>query len=365
MKTPSKLKSGVKHASPSLLDDIDRGLEKCLATYMKLTKARNALLTQNVGVLPEDEIPIVVDAVDRELGKVVVSYMRLKKLQRGFVLVELAALCVFTGGSVAIFTALLRPKLFMSGALEKAVEILFLCGTAALFIIFLLRRLALPKVRARIEARIAFCEEALIPRGQRVSDVICAIRDDCKPSQPAKPARIATFLRFCTLLGALVLEILLVIDLYHDFGLKKAHGNFFFTLDDLLELLFTVVGLLCTSLYIYSYYVQQQNKTAGSTDRIQTENKPFLQRGPNVLWVFFGVGVLSMGNRILRGLEGTGVVSIQIPDGVLRLGLLFAVLLCLLDIYLTCRTQEDLIESDLDDVSVSARVVPVMMDVLP
>ncbi|QHD65001.1 hypothetical protein [Neorickettsia findlayensis] len=368
MKTPSELKSGVKDVSPFLLSDIDKRLSECFATYMKLNKARDSLLKQNEGehgYISEDNMPLLVDAIERELGTVVASYMRLKKLQRAFVLIELAALCVFTGGSLSIFVALLRPKLLMSSTLEKTVETLFLCGTAAFFVIFLLRRLALPKVRANIGARITFCEEMLVPSKKRLSNIVCTIKDDCKPSQPAKPARIATYLRFFTLLGGLILEVLLVVDLFHDFGLKKAHKDFVLTVDDILELMFTFIGLLCTSLYLYSYYSQQRNKSAGKADCTPTENKPFLQRTPNTLWVFFGIGILSLGNRVLRGLEGTGVVAISIQEGVLRVGLLFAVLLCLLDIYLTCRTQEDLITSDLADVSVSARVVPVMMDIVP
>ncbi|WP_448605861.1 hypothetical protein ACJZTR_00845 [Neorickettsia risticii] len=369
MKTLSGLKNGIEGQVSPLLGEIDQAMEECLETYVKLNRIRNSLLLSQGIVehknIPEDVRPFLSVALKRKLSGVVGSYIKLKKLQRAFVCAELAALCVFIVGSLTIFVALLHPNLLMSSTLDRVVEIAFLCGTAVFFATFLLRRLLLPRIRAGIVDRIDCCEEILDPNKEKLDKAICKVREDCKPSHPTKAERVATCLRFFTLLGGLVLELLLVIDLFHDFGLKKAHGDFFFTLDDMLELLFTAVGLLCSSLSLYSHYSKQQNKGASKADCALAAKAPFLQRGPNALWVFLGTGFLSLGNRIFRGLEGTGCVKISIPGGVVRVGLLFAVLLCLLDIYLTCGTQEELITSDLADVNVSARVVPVITDIVP
>ncbi|ABD46102.1 hypothetical protein NSE_0208 [Neorickettsia sennetsu str. Miyayama] len=343
-------------------------MEKCLKTYVAPNRVRSSLSLSQGTIgrkeIPEDAMSLLLCALERKLSCVVRDYTRLKKLQRGFVFAELAALCVFTVGSLTIFVALLRRNLLMSSTLDKVVEIAFLLGTAVFFATFLLRRFFLPRVRADIVNRIDCYEEILDPKRRGLSEIVCKIREDCKPSCPTRDDRIANCLRFFTLLGGLVLEVLLVVNLFRDFGLTKVRVGFLFMLDDTLELIFTLVGLLCTSLYLYSYYSKQQNKSVDKKDCASTEKTPFLQRAPNALWVSFGAGLLSLGNRILRGFEGTGLAKISLKEGVIRLGLLFATLLCLLDIYLISKTQEELIESELVDVSVSARAVPLVIDIV-
>lgn len=279
------------------------------------------------------------DALARSMN----AYRTLRGIRNTSFAVDVATTSLFICTNTFFFLAGLFPALRSKRA-SRIIEIAILVAIAMELAVFLVDKLLSPKLKARVVEGIDEHERSLLDgegsepeQKSQLPQRLSKMRAICSTASLNKFDKVALSIRGGVLLASLALEVLLVVDLFHDFGLATGHGKFVANIEDTTEFFLTALILLCVLLECHSYYLKteksrKEEEVLGKQGPENASKVAWINRGANCLVLNLILVSLTLVARVFRGLEGTSTVAIGVGDGVFCLGYLLSVLLCFAEI---------------------------------
>ncbi|WP_038558942.1 hypothetical protein [Neorickettsia helminthoeca] len=230
--------------------------------------------------------------------------------------------------AVSVFT-FLKPK-HLTSALIKGIEMTVLVTVALSLLTFLVKECALAKYCGKLKNRLNEFEN--VSHNPEEDEAITRLTElmlqDCASHTKSAVGKVTTALGLFTLSASLVLEILLVIDLYCPFGMQTAHGDFISRVEDACEFIFATIGLFCIGLHLCQYFYSRRRGYRSLGEKEKGAESLMLMPPASLCMSFF-LATLALVTKVFKALEGTNtVMPLKVGDGYLRLGFCLGGIVC-------------------------------------